>query len=180
MRNEKQSTSENHFNTLAAKIAVGPPEDAVRHQSFLKKMLQELDPKTQKESSLARAVADGRWRLEHLSAVENDLLYRHAHANPEDLLLIQTFRERLEQRVNRDWDALSREQKERKAARARDLDEAVERYNTCRINDLHFNAESDGSGFSLAQIAARSDYKRRLWEARALHRPNSATKDPRR
>jgi hypothetical protein len=180
MPTKKRSTAESRFNALSAKMAVTPPEDAARYESFVGEILKELDPKTGVESSLAHAVADGRWRLERLSEVENDFFYRPAHADPEDLLLIQTFRERLEQRVNGDWDALSRAQKERKAARVRDLDEAVEKYNACRMNNLHFDHESDGFGFSLAQIAARSDYKRRLWEARALHRPNSLPKDPRR
>src|SRR5437868_2765866 len=117
MPTKKRSTTESRLNALAAKMAVTPPEDTARHESFIREIVKELDPQTGVESSLARAVADGRWRLERLSDVENDLFYRHAHANPEDLLLIQTFRERLERRVNRDWDALSRAQKERKAAR---------------------------------------------------------------
>jgi hypothetical protein len=185
MANKKRSTIESALNALAGKIAISRPEDAARQESFISEVVQQLDAGTAAELSLARSIADARWSMERLADVENSLFYEPdsvvpALPDPKDLLLIQTFRERLQEQVSREWDALSRAQEARRAARKRDLEEAVERYNLSKMRNLHFNPETDGFGFTIAQIAASSDLKRRLWEARALHGPRSVSKDDRR
>ena len=163
---------------LAGDTVLMPYENRTEYEAFVAETIQNLQPESDAECSLAAAIADTHWRLKRLRAVEENIL-----VSPEDspravdarqLALLSLYEQRIQGALRTNAAELARLQSERKAARERALEEAMHLF---QLNESKGAACTDtptGFGYSNAEIARRLDRKRRLERAKALFETGSA------
>lgn len=177
---------------LTAQAACMPWEDRQAYDDFCDRTLAALAPEGDAETQLAREIADDRWRLNRIRAIESNILYSDlpetADATESALGQAAAFRDhapafgtlslyesRISRKVSRNEAALKALRAERKAAYDKALEEAELLAELAMAKGEVYTPAppaTPGAGFvfSIDFLHQRLDRKRRLNEAIALFR----------
>jgi len=188
---KKRSSLNARRHGLTGQITTMTDEDRTAHDAFSKALIQNLAPDGAMEVQLAQRIATDSWRLNRLSAIEDNLfaLGLHEsggalcpdHAQIDDALttarvfakeskqlqLLSLYEQRLNRAVQKNLALLQSLQATRKAQRESDLKEAASLLQLSEMKGLEYTPVKDGFVFSNDQIRIAIDRDRRLQRASA-------------
>lgn len=177
---------------LTGQVSTMTEEDRAAHDAFSADMLKDLAPEGAVESQLAQRIATDSWRLNRISAIEDNIFalgfYDHAHkidsdhpqvhaaltaaktfqAEAKQLQLLSLYEQRLNRSVHKNLDALRKLQAERKAQRQAEMDQAKKLHQLSQVKGHQYDPAKDGFVFSNDQIRTAIDRERRLQRAEHL------------
>jgi HPt (histidine-containing phosphotransfer) domain-containing protein len=180
-------------HNLTGQVSAMTPEDRAAHDAFSDAMLKDLAPQGAVETQLAQRVATDSWRLNRISAIEDNLFALgfdgHAHeidsdhpqihaaltaaktfqAEAKHLQLLSLYEQRLNRAVHKNLGALKNLQAERKAQREAEMDQAKKLQQLSQVKGHQYDPDKDGFVFSSDEIRAAVDRDRRLQRAEHLH-----------
>jgi hypothetical protein len=174
-------------HALTGQVSVLPTEDRAAHDAFCGELIDSLNPETAMERQLAQSVAEDSWRLNRVSALENNMFalghggerreLRIALAdaatfqnNAQSFALLSIYEQRINRNLQRNLAQLHALQAERKAQRQHDLAEATLLAQVNLFEGLPYHPERDGFVFSNAEINTAIDRNNRLATARAAQK----------
>ena len=177
---------------LTGQVSAMTEEDRIAHDAFSAAMLKDLAPEGPLETQLAQRVATDSWRLNRMSAIEDNIFAlgscEHAaevdcehpeihaaftaaktfQAEAKQLQLLSLYEQRLNRAVQKNLALLQDLQAKRKAERRRALEEAKKLYFNEK-KDLQHQPAVNGFVFSGEEIRAEIDRDRRLRQAEHFH-----------
>ena len=168
---------------LTGHLDVLTPDERAARDTFIAGIIGTLKPADPLETQLAHSVADGYWRINRVSAIEDDLLADEGFADhPQHFQLLGTYEMRLHRKVTADLRQLRQIQAPRlaaeaaqaeqeKAAREKALDES------CALFELSLRrgtqpdltgefTHPDGFVYSIPRLLQTMTDNRRLKSAR--------------
>ena len=178
---------------LTGQVSAMTEEDRIAHDAFAGAMLKDLVPEGAIETQLAQRIATDSWRLNRISAIEDNLFAlgfqehggeavaehpqidaafaaaRTFQAEAKQLQLLSLYEQRLNRAVQKNLTLLRDLQAHRKAERQRALDEAKKLYQVSENKGLPRTAAANGFVFSNDEIRAAIDRDRRLRQAEHLN-----------
>lgn len=189
---------------LTGQVSAMTEEDRAAHDEFSAAMLKDLAPEGALETQLAQRVATDSWRLNRISAIEDNLfaigLSEHSgeietghpqidaafsaaktfEHQAKNLQLLSLYEQRLNRAVQKNLATLRQLQATRKAGRQAAIEEAQK---LCRLDDRKGSAsatyEVNGFVFSNHEIRAAIDRDRRLQRAEHIHLRHQNHRDDR-
>lgn len=180
-------------HVLTGQVTAMTDEDRAAHDEFSAAMLKDLVPEGAVETQLAQRIATDSWRLNRISAIEENLFALgfeehggkietadpevHAaltaaktfHAEAKQLQLLSLYEQRLNRSVQKNLAMLHDLQAKRKAERHARMEEAKKLYQLSRMKNLPWDPEANGFVFSNRQIQAAIDRDRRLAQTEHLN-----------
>jgi len=170
---------------LTGQMTVMPSEDRAAHDKFCKDLTDVLAPAGKEEVLLANSVAEDRWRLNRIRAIEENIfalgcatveLDVSVHPNIRHaLLMAQTFLEsaksfnlltlyesRINRTLHRNRAELTRLKTARLEAHQKQLEEAALLAETNKSAETPYDPATDGFAFSAPELARHIDRTRRL------------------
>ncbi|HTA45182.1 MAG TPA: hypothetical protein VK789_22195 [Bryobacteraceae bacterium] len=178
---------------LTGQVSAMTEEDRAAHDQFCDAMLKDLAPAGALEAQLAQRVATDSWRLNRISAVEDNLFALGFHdqgdeveaEHPEihaaltaartfekqakQLQLLSLYEQRLNRSVQKNLAMLQELQTRRKADRGQEMEEAKKLQQLTEMKGLAYDPKTDGFVFSNDEIRAASDRDRRLQRAEHIN-----------
>lgn len=171
---------------LTGQVTTMTDEDRAAHDQFSAAMIKDLGPEGAVETQLAQRIATDSWRLNRISAIEDNIFalgfYHHPvqidtdhpeihaalttaktfQAEAKQLQLLSLYEQRLNRAVQKNLAILQDMQAKRKAERQRALEEAAKLYQFNEKKDLQQNHAANGFVFSNEEIRAAVHRERRL------------------
>lgn len=178
---------------LTGQISAMTEEDRAAHDEFSAVMLKDLAPEGAVETQLAQRVATDSWRLNRVSAIEDNLFalgfdehsdeietgHPQIHAalaaaktfqsEAKQLQLLSLYEQRLNRSVHKNLEALRKLQAERKAQRQAEMQEAKKLQQLAEMKGLAYDPNRDGFVFSNDQIHNAIERDRRLQRAEHIN-----------
>jgi hypothetical protein len=171
---------------LTGQVTTMTDEDRTAHENFSKALILDLAPKGAMETQLAQRIATDSWRLNRISAVEDNLfaLGLHEHGGKlnleheqidaalttarvftmesKQLQLLTLYEQRLNRAIQRNLSMLQQLQATRKATDEAAMKEATQFLKLSEMKGLQYQPAKDGFVFSTAEIHAAIDRQHRL------------------
>ncbi len=171
---------------LTGQVTTMTDPDRIMHDAFSAAIVESLAPEGAMETQLAQRIATDSWRLNRISAIEDNLfaLGHNAHAdeieteNPEihaaltaarvftaeskQLQLLTLYEQRINRNLQKNLATLQALQSARRAKREAEMNEAKKLFQLSEMKGLPYEPAKDGFVFSTAQIQAALDKERRL------------------
>jgi hypothetical protein len=171
---------------LTGQVTTMTDEDRTAHEKFSKALIEDLAPKGAMETQLAQRIATDSWRLNRISAVEDNLfaLGLHEHGGKlhleheqidaalttarvftiesKQLQLLTLYEQRLNRAIQKNLAMLQQLQATRKAEDEANMKEAATLLKLSEMKGLHYDPAKDGFVFSTAEIHAAIDRQHRL------------------
>ena len=187
----KRSSMNARRHGITGQVTTMTEEDRAAHDNFSQSLLDDLAPKGAMETQLAQRIATDSWRLNRISAVEDNLfalgqLQNGGQACPDvpqidaALTTAHTFTQEskqfqlltlYEQRINRSLQKnlamLKDLQATRKAEHQAAMKEAAALLKLSEMRGMEYQPEKDGFVFSRDQIHAAIDRQHRVERAAA-------------
>jgi len=178
---------------LTGQIIVLPGEDLDAYQRHIASFTDEYHPHGATETQLVQTLADTAWRLNRVSALENNLLTLgmvHVPAQLDDapeqvqnalsiaaaldsqtraLANLSLHGQRLSRQFEKTLSKIQELQSARRKQEKEDLDDAATLVHAAQLQDEPYDPREDGFVFSDEQIAAvlrRRARDQRVWEAK--------------
>ena len=173
-------------HNLTGQVTAMTDADRIMHDAFSASIVENLGPEGAMETQLAQRIATDSWRLNRISAVEDNLfaLGHNAHSddieteNPEihaaltaakvfteeskQLQLLTLYEQRINRNIQKNLAILQALQAARIAKREAEMTEAKKLLQLSEMKGLPYEPAKDGFVFSSAQIHAAIDKERRL------------------
>ncbi len=186
---KKRSSMNALRHGITGQVATMTDEDRAAHDAFSKALMQNLAPDGAMEVQLAQRIATDSWRLNRISAVEDNLFalgeLQHggqtcpdapqldaaltmAHVFTEQskqLQLLSLYEQRINRAIQKNLALLHSLQATRKAEREAAMKEAATLLKLSEMRGLEYIPARDGFVFSNAQIHAAIDRDQRLQRA---------------
>jgi hypothetical protein len=174
---------------LTGQVTTMTDEDRAAHDQFSTALIKDLAPDGAMETQLAQRVATDSWRLNRISAIEDNLfalgqLQNSGQACPDvpeidaalisarvfteeskQLQLLTLYEQRINRSIQKNLAILQQLQAARKAAHEAAMKEAAALLKLSEIKGLEYFPANDGFVFSTAQIHAAIDREQRLQRA---------------
>jgi hypothetical protein len=174
---------------VTGQVATMTDEDRAAHDNFAKALMQDLAPEGAMEIQLAQRIATDSWRLNRISAVEDNLfalgqLQNGGQACPDvpqidaalttahtftqeskQLQLLSLYEQRLNRAIQKNLATLKSLQAERKSQQEAAMKEAADLLKLSEMRGLEYDPAKDGFVFSRAEIHAAIDRQHRLQRA---------------
>jgi hypothetical protein len=174
---------------ITGQVATMTEEDRAAHDGFSKALMQDLAPDGAMEIQLAQRIATDSWRLNRLSAIEDNLfalgqLQHGGEACPDvaqldaalttahvftlqsrNLQLLSLYEQRLNRAIQKNLALLQSLQLPRNARRETAMKEAAALLKLSEMKGLQYEPSKDGFVFSNDQIHAAIDRDQRLQRA---------------
>jgi len=175
---------------LTGQVTTMTDEDRAAHDQFSKALINDLAPEGAMETQLAQRVATDSWRLNRISAIEDNLfalgqLQNAGQACPDvpqidaalvsarvftqeskQLQLLTLYEQRINRSLQKNLAILQSLQATRKAAHEAAMKEAAALLKLSEMKGLEYAPAKDGFVFSNDQIHAAIDRDQRLQRAR--------------
>src|ERR1700691_2402704 len=185
----KTSSMNARRHGLTGQVTTMTDEDRAAHDQFSKALIKDLAPDGAMETQLAQRVATDSWRLNRISAIEDNLFALGQFENggqtcpdspqidaaltaahvftmeSKQLQLLPLYEQRLNRAVQKNLALLHSLQATRKQERADDMREAAKLLKLSEMNGLEYVPSKDGFVFSTAEIHAAIDRQQRLLRA---------------
>ncbi len=186
-------------HNLTGQVTAMTDADRIMHDAFSASIIENLAPEGAMETQLAQRIATDSWRLNRLSAIEDNLyaLGHSAHSDeietehPEihaaltaakvfeekskQLQLLTLYEQRINRSIQKNLALLQSLQAARIAKREGEMKEAKKLLQLSEMKGLQYEPTKDGFVFSTAEIHAAIDKERRLNRANLTdftrHRP---------
>ncbi len=196
---KKASALNARRHNLTGQVTAMTDADRIMHDAFSASLVESLAPEGAMETQLAQRIATDSWRLNRLSAIEDNLyaLGHSAHSDdietehPEihaaltaakvfqeeskQLQLLTLYEQRINRNIQKNLATLQALQAARIAKREAEMKEAKKLLQLSEMKGLAYEPFKDGFVFSTAQIHAAIDKERRLQRANltdfSRHRP---------
>jgi hypothetical protein len=176
-------------HNLTGQVTAMTDADRIMHDAFSASIVESLAPEGAMEIQLAQRIATDSWRLNRLSAIEDNLyaLGHNAHAddieteNPEihaaltaakvfeeqskQFQLLTLYDQRINRSIQKNLALLQSLQAARIAKREAEMKEAKKLLQLSEMKGLPYEPVKDGFVFSTAEIHAAIDKERRLQRA---------------
>jgi hypothetical protein len=176
---------------ITGQVTTMTDEDRTAHDNFTKALIKDLTPEGAMETQLAQRVATDSWRLNRISAVEDNLfalgqLQNGGHACPgipqldaalttahtftlesKQLQLLSLYEQRINRSLQKNLTMLKQLQAARKAEHEAAMKEAAALLKLSEMRGMEYQPEKDGFVFSRDQIHAAIDRQHRLERAAA-------------
>jgi hypothetical protein len=186
---KKASALNARRHNLTGQVTAMTDADRIMHDAFSASIVETLAPEGAMETQLAQRIATDSWRLNRLSAVEDNLfaLGHSAHsddietAHPEihaaltaakvfkeeskQLQLLTLYEQRINRNIQKNLATLQALQAARIAKREAEMKEAKKLLQLSEMKGLPYEPIKDGFVFSTAEIHAAIDKERRLARA---------------
>jgi hypothetical protein len=170
---------------ITGQVTTMTDEDRAAHDKLSQALMKDLAPEGAMEIQLAQRIATDSWRLNRISAVEDNLfalgLHEHggklsdheqidaalttAHVftlESKQLQLLTLYEQRINRTIHKNLALLQSLQSTRKAQRDAAMKEAVELLKLSEMRGLEYSPGRDGFIFSTAEIHAAIDRQQRL------------------
>jgi hypothetical protein len=171
---------------LTGQVTTMTDEDRTAHEKFSKALIQDLAPEGAMETQLAQRVATDSWRLNRISAVEDNLfaLGLHEHGGKlhleheqidaaltaarvftmesKQLQLLTLYEQRINRSLQKNLAMLKQLQATRKAEHEAAMKEAATLLKLSEMRGVEYQPARDGFVFSCDQIHAAIDRQHRL------------------
>src|ERR1700727_2855656 len=173
-------------HNLTGQVAAMTDADRIMHDAFSASLVENLAPEGAMEIQLAQRIATDSWRLNRLSAVEDNLFALGHSAHSDDvetenseihaaltaakvfqeeskqLQLLTLYEQRINRNIQKNLATLQALQAARIAKREAEMKEAKKLLQLSEMKGLAYEPIKDGFVFSNAQIHAVIDKERRL------------------
>ena len=174
---------------LTGQVTTMTDEDRTAHDQFSKALIKDLAPEGAMETQLAQRVATDSWRLNRISAIEDNLfalgqLQNAGQACPDvpqidatlisarvftleskQLQLLTLYEQRINRSLQKNLAMLQSLQATRKSEREAAMKEAAALLQLSEMKGLEYAPAKDGFVFSNDQIHAAIDHDQRLQRA---------------
>jgi hypothetical protein len=174
---------------ITGQVTTMTDEDRAAHDNFSKALMQDLAPEGAMEIQLAQRVATDSWRLNRISAVEDNLfalgqLQNGGQACPDvpqidaalttahtftqeskQLQLLTLYEQRINRAIQKNLAMLKELQATRKEEHEAAMNEAAALLKLSETKGLEYDPAKDGFVFSTAEIHAAIDRQHRLQRA---------------
>jgi hypothetical protein len=171
---------------LTGQVTTMTDEDRIAHEKFSKALIQDLSPKGAMETQLAQRIATDSWRLNRMSAVEDNLfaLGLHEHGGKlnleheqidaslttarvftmesKQLQLLTLYEQRINRSLQKNLAMLQQLQATRKTAEEAAMKEASTLLKLSEMRGMEYIPAKDGFVFSTSEIHAAIDRQHRL------------------
>jgi hypothetical protein len=185
----KRSSMNARRHGITGQVTTMTDEDRAAHDKLSQALIQDLAPEGAMEIQLAQRIATDSWRLNRISAVEDNLfaLGLHEHAGvlcpdneqidaalttarvftmeSKQLQLLTLYEQRINRAVQKNLALLQSLQATRKAACEAAMKEAASLLKLSEMKGLEYVPDRDGFVFSNTQIHAAIDRDQRLQRA---------------
>src|ERR1700733_3056746 len=182
----KRSSTNAMRHGLTGQVTTMTDEDRTAHEKFSKALIQDLAPKGAMETQFAQRIATDSWRLNRISAVEDNLfaLGLHEHGGKlhleneqidaalttarvftmesKQLQLLTLYEQRLNRAIQKNLAMLQQLQATRKAEDEANMKQASTLLKLSEMRGLAYQPTKDGFVFSNDQIHAAIDRQHRL------------------
>jgi hypothetical protein len=183
---KKASALNARRHNLTGQVTAMTDADRIMHDAFSASIVENLAPEGAMEIQLAQRIATDSWRLNRISAIEDNLfaLGHSAHSNdietdhPEihaaltaakvvteestQLQLLTLYEQRINRNLQKNLATLQALQSARLAKREAEMKEAKKLLQLSEMKGLPYEPIKDGFVFSTVQIHAAIDKERRL------------------
>jgi hypothetical protein len=191
----KKRCGQNAFrHGLTGQVAVMTEEDRAAFDSFSTRMLKSLVPEGEAELQLAARIAKDTWRINRVSAIEDNIFALSHEANSDatgtnhpqidaafgaartfiqeakQFQLLSLYEQRINRSLQKNIALFRQMQSDRIAQRANEMAEAELLLQVSVVNGLTYEPAKDGFVFSNAEIVASIDRNNRLKQAREFIR----------
>ena len=190
-RNRSKLNASRHG--LTGQVTTMTEEDRAAHATFCKPLIKDLAPEGEMETQLAQRIATDSWRLNRLSAIEDNLFALGLHEdngllfpdNPQidasyitaqvftkeskQLQLLSLYEQRLNRGLQKNLAVLKSLQAERKAQREAAMKEAAALLKLSEMKGLQYSPQTDGFVFSTTEIHAAIDREQRVQHSAAMN-----------
>jgi hypothetical protein len=174
---------------ITGQVTTMTDEDRAAHDQFSNALMQDLAPDGAMETQLAQRVATDSWRLNRISAIEDNLfalgqLQNGGQACPDvpqldaaltdarvftleskQLQLLTLYEQRINRAIQKNLAMLQSLQATRKAEREAAMQEAAVLLKLSEMKGLEYDPAKDGFVFSTAEIHSAIDREQRLQRA---------------
>jgi hypothetical protein len=174
---------------ITGQVTTMTDEDRAAHDNFSKALIQDLAPEGAMETQLAQRIATDSWRLNRISAVEDNLfalgqLQNGGQACPDvpqidaalttahtftleskQLQLLTLYEQRINRAIQKNLAMLKQLQAARQAAYEAAMKEAAALLTLSEMRGMEYSPKQDGFVFSRDQIYAAIDRQHRLERA---------------
>ena len=182
----KRSSTNAMRHGLTGQVTTMTDEDRTAHEKFSKALIQDLAPKGAMETQFAQRIATDSWRLNRISAVEDNLfaLGLHEHGGKlhleneqidaalttarvftmesKQLQLLTLYEQRLNRAIQKNLAMLHQLQSTRKTEDEANMKQASTLLKLSEMRGLAYQPTKDGFVFSNDQIHAAIDRQHRL------------------
>jgi hypothetical protein len=189
---KKRSSMNARRHGLTGQVTTMTDEDRAAHDAFSKALIQNLAPDGAMEVQLAQRIATDSWRLNRLSAIEDNLFALGLHENSgvlcpdheqidaalttarvftkesKQLQLLSLYEQRLNRGLQKNLVMLQSLQATRKAEREATMKEAASLLQLSEMKGLEYQPAKEGFVFSNDQIHAAIDREQRLKRASTI------------
>jgi hypothetical protein len=186
---KKRSSMNARRHGLTGQVTTMTDEDRAAHDTFSKGLIRNLAPDGAMEVQLAQRIATDSWRLNRLSAIEDNLFaiglqenggalcpdneqvdaaLTMAHTFTQEskqLQLLSLYEQRINRAIQKNLALLQSLQAARKAEREAAMKEAASLLKLSEMKGLQYHPANDGFVFSNDQIHAAIDRDQRLQRA---------------
>ena len=173
-------------HNLTGEVTAMTEADRITHDAFSASIVENLAPEGAMETQLAQRIATDSWRLNRISAVEDNLFALGHNAHSDDietehaeihaaltaakvyteeskqLQLLTLYEQRINRNIQKNLAMLQAFQAARLAKREAEMKEAKKLLQLSEMKGLPYEPLRDGFVFSTAQIHAAIDKDRRL------------------
>ncbi len=185
----KRSSMNARRHGITGQVTTMTDEDRAAHDKLSQSLIQSLAPEGAMELQLAQRIATDSWRLNRLSAIEDNLFAIGLHENSgvlcpdheqidaalttarvftkesKQLQLLSLYEQRLNRAIQKNLALLQSLQAVRKQACEAAMKEAAVLLKLSEMRGLEYQAQKDGFVFSNDQIHTAIDRERRLERA---------------
>jgi len=176
---------------LTGQVTTMTDEDRTAHDTFSKALIKDLAPEGAMETQLAQRIATDSWRLNRISAVEDNLFALGLHENggklsdhvqidaaltsarvftmeSKQLQLLTLYEQRLNRAIQKNLAMLQSLQAARKVHREAQKKKAAALLKLSEMRGLEYTPALDGFIFSTTEIHAAIDREQRLQRASTM------------
>jgi hypothetical protein len=176
-------------HTLTGQVTAMTDADRIMHDAFSAAIVESLAPEGAMETQLAQRIATDSWRLNRISAVEDNLFALGHNAKSDDtetedpeihaaltaakvfqaeskqLQILTLYEQRINRNIQKNLATLQALQTARLAKREAEMKQAIKLQQLSETKGLPYEPLRDGFVFSNAEIRAAVDKERRLTRA---------------
>jgi hypothetical protein len=173
-------------HNLTGQVTAMTGADRMMHDAFSASIVESLAPEGAMETQIAQRIATDSWRLNRISAVEDNLFALGHNARSDEtetddpeihaaltaakvfkeeskqLQLLTLYEQRLNRNIQKNLAILQALQAARQAKREAEMKEAKKLLQLSEMKGLPYQPSKDGFVFSTAEIHAALDKERRL------------------
>jgi hypothetical protein len=185
---KKRSSLNARRHGLTGQVSTMTDEDRAAHEKFSDAIVKDLAPAGAMETQLAQRIAIDSWRLNRMSAIEDNLFaigidtldgqsndmgqidaaINSAHTflrNSKQMQLLSLYEQRINRTLQKNLALLKSLQAERKAQRETQMKEAALLLQLSETRNIAYAPMKDGFVFSVAEIHAAIDLHQRRQKA---------------